>query len=738
LATSLSGCGSDGEDGATGAAGPPGGTVVVVEDPDTLVLTITDVEIVDGYPVVSLQAETETGFAITTLTAGNLRFTFAKLTPGTNGNSSAWQSYINQTEVADGPGPGTVDTIQATSDRNGILINNNDGTYAYTFVNDVTNVTAPLAVEWEPTLTHRVAIQVSGFPATNPIYDFIPATGATTGLTTREIVMTDSCNECHNPLALHGGGRIETQLCVTCHNPGTTDANSGNTVDFKVMIHKIHYGAELTAGPYQIWGFRDRLHDYSDIHTPMDVRNCDRCHDAADSATPDGGNWEVGVIGAGILPTVEACSSCHDDVDPTLGVAGNHDAGVAQNGDCLICHESGQVAGSVAESHQIPGQVWAARFEYEIISVVDTDPGDFPTITFSAINPQTGDGYDFSTDSEYISSGASLNIDIGYSTTDYTNEDLQGNPPARVFGFSGLGATPMGSGVYEITSPSAIPLTATGSGAVAIEGHPRGAFDDDGLYDDNVPVTGVVAYFPITDAVAVPRREVVDITNCQNCHGVNDGLSLHGSNRTDNIELCVLCHNPDNTDVAQRPSDPDATWNGVNTAAADGIEQRSIDFKYMIHSIHAVEIREEPYIVQGFRNSTHDYSDIHFPGDVSDCETCHIEGTYTLPLAGQETRLSTTIDTGATVLVSNNFGNPTYDDPTAATDPSDDLNITPIAAACSACHDSTDAVNHMILNGSGFAALQSDVDIGLYPETCSVCHGEGRIADVETVHEGND
>ena len=60
--------------------------------------------------------------------------------------------------------------------------------------------------------------------------------------------------------------------------------------------------------------------------------------------------------------------------------------------------------------------------------------------------------------------------------------------------------------------------------------------------------------------------------------------------------------------------------------------------------------------------------------------------------------------------------------------------MAPAPQGVEACHDGSDARNHMILNGAGFTALQSDVDLGLYPETCTVCHGEGRIADVEVVH----
>ena len=77
---------------------------------------------------------------------------------------------------------------------------------------------------------------------------------------------------------------------MTCHNPGTTDANSGETVDFKVFIHKIHRGELLPAvqagGEYAIWGNANSKNDYSTVVFPQDIRNCAKCHTSADAATP--------------------------------------------------------------------------------------------------------------------------------------------------------------------------------------------------------------------------------------------------------------------------------------------------------------------------------------------------------------------------------------------------------------------------------------------------------------------
>ena len=87
-----------------------------------------------------------------------------------------------------------------------------------------------------------------------------------------------ACNQCHDPLSAHGGSRQDVKLCVTCHQPQTVDPDTGNTVDFKVMVHKIHRGASLPsveAGtPYIIIGNSQSVHDFSDVVFPQDIRNC--------------------------------------------------------------------------------------------------------------------------------------------------------------------------------------------------------------------------------------------------------------------------------------------------------------------------------------------------------------------------------------------------------------------------------------------------------------------------------
>lgn len=673
----------------------------------------------DGTPVVNFTVADQQGRAIVDLTESNVSFTLAKLVEGQNGDSDYWQSYFNTTEQPNPDlGPGTEAKTQATRTSAGTLLHKGNGAYSFTFSTDITAITSPIAVTYEPNLTHRVAIQFGGGPIANPVFTWVPATGATENITSRDIVATATCNNCHDPLALHGGGRRETQYCVTCHNPGSSDAISGNTVDMKVMIHKIHRGASLPSivngGEFVIFGFRDSAHDYSGIHFPQEIRNCTTCHAGSATGqegqilTNQGDNWST-------KPTQQACGSCHDDVD-----FATHQGGQTNNSQCVSCHTPEGANESVITAHQQPIQLARKDFQFNIHSITNTAPGQFPTVTYSVTNPNTGTAYNLLSDAPWTSTsnGASrLAIDLAWNTDDYSNTGNGASNASAVSIDALANATAVGNGQYQATSTVAIPdgsaapfKAATGSGAAVLEGHPAVDVGTATAPDvQQIPVTNAISFFSIdeTNGTAQPRRDIVDLDKCLNCH---NSLSLHGNNRTDNINTCVTCHNPRNTDKSVRDV--------ATTPPADGKPEESLDFKTMIHGIHAASFREQPLAIVGFRGlSTHTYDEtaVHFPGSLENCATCHEGDSYQVPLAN--TVLGTTRLTG-----------------TESTDPDDDTVITPTAAVCASCHDSSLAQTHMEQNGGNFSTTQAAITGGVVVETCSVCHGAGRTADVSVMH----
>src|SRR5262249_30020804 len=139
----------------------------------------------------------------------------------------------------------------------------------------------------------------------NAVHDFVPSGAAVT--VQRDVVETTGCNGCHDPLSAHGGDRREVRLCVLCHSPQSNDgADPPTTVDFKVMVHKIHMGADLpsvsTGGKYQLVGAKGQVDDFSTVVFPQAIQRCAACHTG--KGQPD--VWKTDP------PTKLVCGSCHD------------------------------------------------------------------------------------------------------------------------------------------------------------------------------------------------------------------------------------------------------------------------------------------------------------------------------------------------------------------------------------------------------------------------------------------
>lgn len=251
--------------------------------------------------------------------------------------------------------------------------------------------------------------------------------------------------------------------------------------------------------------------------------------------------------------------------------------------------------------------------------------------------------------------------------------------------------------------------------------------------DYNIPATTATANFtfaPTAPLAAMlpaaqdPRRAVVDLAKCKGCHNGRDEirLSLHGANRNENLGACVVCHNPNQTDVAYRR--PVAAGEDPRIAGPEV----PIDFKTMIHSIHAGGKRTQPFVVIGRNSSVNDYSTVRFPKELRNCALCHVDangkGTFELPLhAGV---LGTTVKTQSGYLATPR---------TIDVAPSNDTKVSPTAAVCSSCHDKDEVKRHMTSRGgASFATTQAAIGVTVR-ERCASCHGPGKDKDVRKVHE---
>lgn len=731
LGFGVAGCSNNGAAGVQGPAGPPGaggppgppgppgsGGGIPVDSAARINITVTSVTIPagGGAPVVNFRISNDLNQGLVGLPATSTRFVLAQLTPGANGGSSQWQSYVSRTSGT--ARQGTTETAAAAR-----FVDNGDGTYRYTFASALTAYTA--APPYDATKTHRLGIEIRNqAPITgNGIYDFVPAGG--TPAFTRLIVDNDTCDACHDVLNFHGGPRTDVEYCVTCHNPPSIDGDTGNTVDMKRMIHNIHSARD----DYQIIGNGAVLHDWSDLEFPQDIRNCATCHEESDADTPQASNFRL-------VSNRAACGTCHyDDGTPGNGEHefaiedGVHPGGFTFTDDtqCVDCHgPNGTVTGSngrlvqVPVAHEVREATAAQAFQYQVVSVTNTAPGQVPVATIRVRNPQTGTNYNIGdpTGPFQIDSSASLRLDIAWNNVDLGNLDpndtlarsaTSGTPfgPIVIDFKNATGRTNDGTNTFTKAASVAIPTGITGSGMAIIEGRPRVAID--GVLT-SLQVTSVGIPFAITDATAVDRRAVVDIAKCNDCHNV---LSLHGSNRTGNTELCSTCHNPNATDINRRVA-------GSACVTGVGPDDQTLDMKRMIHAIHASgedgSGREgDPFQICGFSGAF--TFDVGYPGRLMNCEGCHLANTY-YPVDPARV-LATTMDAGA--------------DRSTLTD---DVAISPNAAVCSSCHTSSLAADHMRQNGGDFGAGKTDTGalVSSGSETCQLCHGPGRSADVKTMH----
>tara|TARA_R110002072_G_scaffold136285_2_gene278588 strand:+ start:9292 stop:12180 length:2889 start_codon:yes stop_codon:yes gene_type:complete len=253
--------------------------------------------------------------------------------------------------------------------------------------------------------------------------------GGATEVVSREVVTLANCNQCHGELRAHGDNRNNLTNCLLCHTAGSEDRNTagvangtpGRTVDFKVMIHKIHAGKHLpsvngvttnpdgtrdyaaTKKPYQLIGFGDRVIDFSEIAFPVwpslaypmprdlgygalsssqrsledSMRSasvdCTSCHGDPDGAGPLPAPAQGDL--AYTQPSVSACASCHDDWNPDHLYTANGQTMPAErnNATCKECHRQSGGPLDVRDAHVHPlvDPAFAEGLRFEVQSIAD-------------------------------------------------------------------------------------------------------------------------------------------------------------------------------------------------------------------------------------------------------------------------------------------------------------------------------------------------------------------------------
>lgn len=505
------------------------------------------------------------------------------------------------------------------------------------------------------------------------------------------------------------------------------------------------------------------------VRFPQDYRNCRACH--ANAAL------ERDTVTVASRPS---CQGCHPDV--WYGEGGtdeNHfpHAGGPQPDDtrCADCHVAGpDLQVPIAEVHVPPYRSSSySPLQIELLTIEDMKPGMRPTVRFrvSDRNGPIRSMYAPSPSTDAVS-GIPRRLDrMGFVLSgpshEYQTRNNFGEERFATNGFDFRG--PLGVWPYADTAPSweyvwwgitadadgaftytfvaAIPPDASGTWAVGIhiarnEDTPKGQDTPTQLYDRTTdrflwPYTGepvmetapdVVAYVDLAagrlgEGNPVPRRKVVDFDRCNRCH---DRRAFHDG-RT-GLELCVMCHAGGTTDWNRRPKDSSGNTNLSQILSPDsfgtydGIEERSVHLKVLIHRIHtgarigsASLSLSRPFTAYGWpggQDKAFFFDEITLPRGVDNCAICHDGTTFEieniLPGLQQPTFANETGNRlhGGTAIH-------------AALEPS----TPPIQAACSACHNTRANATH----SSQYTTIEG-------VERCLPCHGKDGKSALSVAH----
>ena len=459
--------GSCSKTGDTGPVGPPGQAVppvLGVDDP------------LPGMDLQILRLEGATGFQ-GHFQAGDRITVYFTVERGDTGEPIPASALTRGQAMVSGPTFNYQRVIAAQNDVLSRLVVHGDGSMSYTFslpipatylapLNNTPNFTTDV-LTGQALLggTYTVGLELATDYLVGGVRHKDPGNatahflyGGTAQVDKREVVTQANCVRCHEKLRFHGGNRTRVENCLLCHTAGSEDKNDPTveggtpdvTIEFKVMIHKIHSGANLgsvlgattkangdrdytaTPKPYRVVGYGNSVHDYSDVQLPVwpslespmprdagydaltsaakaqdDAMRkgpvlCDSCHGDPDGAGPLPAPKDGALIYSQL--NRRSCGSCHDDVVWDRPYSSNGLNMPAQFDDvrCKICHKpsGNELAVKDAHVHPLVDPSLAKGVVFQITDLVEAgtnngngklDPGEKPQVSFTVKDGQGAD-----------------------------------------------------------------------------------------------------------------------------------------------------------------------------------------------------------------------------------------------------------------------------------------------------------------------------------------------------------
>jgi OmcA/MtrC family decaheme c-type cytochrome len=385
-----------------------------------------------------------------------------------------------------------------------------------------------------------------------------------------------------------------------------------------------------------------------------------------------------------------------------------HTAGVPSM-PCASCHTATAIEAAhvtpYATTNNPSVPAGYSNFEYSIVDVtvnesnqavvkfrIKKDGTDLDLTTY----PPTG----FSGGPSFLVAYASPQDDVA-APSDWNQLGRSAGQPASVSVANVIGsATNNGDGTFTATLTTAFPAEAVMRG-VALQGY----FTQTNVTPSSARHTPSV-FKGVTDDPQ--RRVAVNSAKCLNCHEM---LDLHGGNRVNNVQVCVICHNPNLSSSGRGalPANVSAELLAQFNNDPLTFPEDAQNFKDMVHGIHGAAKRDVPFMHVRDRGTSgvyfYDWSQVTYPGQPNNCLACHDDGQYDTALpAGL---LMTTVRTTTGNVAE------TRDDILAARgavpNATDEVkNVT--AAACSGCHTGGMSTAHMESMGAGFGTRGSVIE----------------------------
>ena len=180
--------------------------------------------------------------------------------------------------------------------------------------------------------------EVQTYRCTSPGSEGYFLYGSATDIEPHAIIADDNtCLRCHDDVLFHGGGRRSFQTCLTCHSISGTTSNlipgSSDPVEFRMMLHKIHMGAELPDAdsyPFATEGEFPAM--------PEGVKNCVMCHGNESWHAP--ADREHASADVPVRTWTNSCGSCHDSDAATAHISVQ--TSTAGYESCSVCHGDGR------------------------------------------------------------------------------------------------------------------------------------------------------------------------------------------------------------------------------------------------------------------------------------------------------------------------------------------------------------------------------------------------------------